>query len=77
LQIVTNPRAQTGLDTCPQADDLFPAQARQEAWDEITSWPGYQPTPLVELPGLARHLGLDRIYLKEEGRRFSDRINSQ
>ncbi|MGD8561629.1 MAG: diaminopropionate ammonia-lyase [Desulfarculaceae bacterium] len=70
LKIVDNPRAQPGRDTCPQANDLFPAQARQEAWDEITSWPGYQPTPLVELPSLAQHLGLGQIYLKEEGKRF-------
>lgn len=37
---------------------------------EITSWPGYAPTPLVPLPGLAARLGLGAILYKDEGRRF-------
>jgi len=34
------------------------------------SLPGYQPTPLHVLPGLARGLGVGRIYLKDESPRF-------
>jgi len=37
---------------------------------EITSWPGYAPTPLVDLPGLARAAGVAAIGYKDEGRRF-------
>jgi len=37
---------------------------------EITSWPGYAPTPLIELPGLARRLGLAKVLYKDEGKRF-------
>jgi diaminopropionate ammonia-lyase len=37
---------------------------------EIASWPGYAPTPLVPMPGLARRLGLGAIAIKDEGRRF-------
>ena len=31
---------------------------------------GYQPTPLIELPGLASRLGLGRILVKDEAHRF-------
>ena len=37
---------------------------------EIRSWPGYVPTPLRDLPGLARAAGLGQIRLKDEGGRF-------
>ncbi len=36
----------------------------------IHNWPGYQPTPLIELNGLASSLGIDRIWYKDEARRF-------
>ena len=31
------------------------------AWREIASWPGYAPTPLHKLPGLARRLDLGAV----------------
>lgn len=37
---------------------------------EIGSWPGYRPTPLVALPGLARALDVASIRYKDEGQRF-------
>lgn len=36
----------------------------------ITSWPGYAATPLVDLPGLARTLGIGTLRWKDEGGRF-------
>lgn len=42
------------------------ARAKQE----ITSWPGYQPTALHLLDGLARAVGVRRILYKDEGSRF-------
>ena len=44
--------------------------SRERAFATISAWPGYAPTPLVELPGLARMLGLGRLRIKHEGRRF-------
>ncbi|MBL8586934.1 MAG: diaminopropionate ammonia-lyase [Methylobacteriaceae bacterium] len=44
--------------------------AFERAHREIASWPGYAPTPLVALPGLARRLGLGAVMVKDEGRRF-------
>ena len=40
------------------------------AYAEISSWPGYAPTPLVALPALARTLGLGAIHYKDERGRF-------
>ncbi|MGP1256557.1 MAG: diaminopropionate ammonia-lyase [Kiloniellales bacterium] len=44
--------------------------AFEAARAEISSWPGYQPTPLVRLTGLARRLGLAEIAYKDESSRF-------
>lgn len=40
------------------------------AWDEITAWEGYAPTPLVPLPGLAACIGVAALLYKDEGPRF-------
>jgi diaminopropionate ammonia-lyase len=37
---------------------------------EITSWPGYAPTPLVSLPGIAAAAGVEALWYKDEGARF-------
>ncbi len=37
---------------------------------EITSWPGYGATPLIELAGMADDLGLRSIHYKDEAQRF-------
>ena len=42
----------------------------QAARAEISAWPGYRPTPLVALPGLAAELGIARLAVKDEGGRF-------
>jgi len=40
------------------------------AENEIRSWPGYAPTPLRRLPGLAHRLGIAALHYKDEGGRF-------
>jgi len=40
------------------------------AHSEISSWPGYAPTPLRCLPGLAAGHGLAAVHYKDEGERF-------
>ena len=37
---------------------------------EIATWPGYAPTPLRALPGMARALGLGALWYKDESTRF-------
>lgn len=41
-----------------------------QAYDEISSWPGYRPTPLFRLPTLARDCGIAALLYKDEGGRF-------
>ncbi len=37
---------------------------------EITQWDGYAPTPLHELDALAAHIGVGKVFYKDEGPRF-------
>jgi diaminopropionate ammonia-lyase len=48
----------------------LPEVGFQRARAEITSWEGYSPTPLHDLPPVARAAGLDAIWLKDEATRF-------
>jgi diaminopropionate ammonia-lyase len=66
-----NPRAKpqgafypAPLAACLDADGFAAAEA------EIAAWPGYAPTPLLELPRLAEALGIGRLFLKDEAWRF-------
>jgi len=69
--LLANPRA-------AEKDVLFPQDLQRvvdlegfaAALQAITAWPGYAPTPLAELPGLAGGLGLGGIWYKDEGGRF-------
>jgi len=37
---------------------------------EISTWPGYAPTPMIALPGLAAQNGVAELRYKDEGKRF-------
>ncbi|MBL8672867.1 MAG: diaminopropionate ammonia-lyase [Alphaproteobacteria bacterium] len=64
-----NARARRGPYGPRQASVLSHAAfARAKA--EITRWPGYAPTPLLALPGLAKALGIGALWFKDEGKRF-------
>jgi diaminopropionate ammonia-lyase len=49
---------------------VLSAQGLADARRCISGWPGYVPTPLVELPGLAARLGIGAVYYKQEAARF-------
>jgi diaminopropionate ammonia-lyase len=71
VRLVVNAQAAT-RDTpygSRRAATLSPA-GFDDARREIAAWPGYRPTPLVALPGLAEALGLGAISYKDEGGRF-------
>src|SRR5580704_11448010 len=53
----------------PVSTALLPA-ATAEASSFHRALPGYQPTPLVEMPALARELGVGAIWVKDESKRF-------
>jgi diaminopropionate ammonia-lyase len=65
-----NPRARAdGAYGKRQAKVLSRARF-EEAHREISTWPGYAPTPLIPLPGLAASAGVGAIWHKDESGRF-------
>jgi len=54
----------------PSLAAVLSAESFAEAGREITQWPGYRPTELVALPGLARAAGIGELWYKDEGTRF-------
>ncbi|HET9576750.1 MAG TPA: diaminopropionate ammonia-lyase [Usitatibacter sp.] len=70
-RLLRNPRA-LGREA-PYPDRLRAIQSREAlavAAREIRSWPGYHPTPLVALHGMAAAAGVARIWYKDEATRF-------
>lgn len=62
-------RSESAKKVClPECFGVEMAQAAQCFHSQIN---GYQQTPLVELKGLARALGVKDIYVKDESKRFS------
>ncbi len=62
--LFANPRAGTpGMTVLPEA-------GFRRARAEITAWPGYAPTPLLDLAGIAGAAGLRVLRLKDEAGRF-------
>jgi diaminopropionate ammonia-lyase len=41
-----------------------------DAYSSISEWDGYTPTPLIELNKLSKELNLNKIYYKDENKRF-------
>ena len=42
-----------------------------DAYSSISSWKGYSPTPLIELNKLSKELDLNKIFYKDESKRFN------
>ena len=42
----------------------------RKAFDEISTWDGYKPTPLLSLKDIALQTGVKKIYYKDESSRF-------
>jgi len=70
-RVELNPRALSADMPYPAAllPILSPAGFAAAA-QEIRGWPGYRPTNLLSLAGLAASLGLGGIWYKDEGSRF-------
>jgi diaminopropionate ammonia-lyase len=51
-------------------EEILSLAAFATAKQEITSWPGYRPTPLRSLAGLARTAQVGDIFYKDEAERF-------
>jgi diaminopropionate ammonia-lyase len=61
--------APTAVLARPQAR-AWTTEAAPPLLDFHRSIPGYAPTRLIELPALARELGADRVWVKEEAARY-------
>ena len=65
LELVVNPNP--GRKTLPDC-------CNPETFADVRAFhrtlPGYQPTPLVALPDLAKELGVKGVYIKDESKRF-------
>ncbi|MDH4247270.1 MAG: diaminopropionate ammonia-lyase [Deltaproteobacteria bacterium] len=65
-----NPQARRNRGYPPDLAAILNLQAHREAWTVLTALPGYAPTPLRSLPGLAASLGLGAVWIKDESERF-------
>ncbi|POF33609.1 diaminopropionate ammonia-lyase [Roseibium marinum] len=54
----------------PDRSAILNAEAFETARATITGWPGYAPTPLVSLPGIAKQAGIAALAYKNEASRF-------
>ena len=50
--------------------DLLLKKDMHEAYSSISKWEGYQPTPLIELNKLCMELNINKIFYKDESKRF-------
>ena len=48
----------------------LPKKEIDDAYLSISKWKGYSPTPLIELNKLSKELNLNKIYYKDESKRF-------
>ncbi len=49
---------------------VLPDSGFRRAREEIASWPGYKPTPLISLPEIAKAAHVAGVYYKDESGRF-------
>ncbi len=54
----------------PDAPHLLNNASMNRAFDTISKWPGYTPTPLLDLPEIAAHCGVARVVYKDESTRL-------
>ncbi len=67
---VHNPSADPAQPYGQAERDVLSLSEFEVAQREISTWPGYRATPLIDLPGLAAQLGLGGIHYKDEDKRF-------
>lgn len=65
-----NPRVSDAESPPPECAGALRPEDCTRALSSIRTWPGYQSTPLRELPGLARAIGIDALLYKDESLRF-------
>ena len=66
-----NPNAASVAERQRVVTEALPRADHEAARREITSWPGYAPTPIVSLEGTARAAGVTALLYKDEAHRFA------
>lgn len=66
----SNPKAQTDCHYPDNLKAIISVAKSDNAVADITSWPNYSVTPLYSLTSLANTAKVDRIWYKDESRRF-------
>jgi diaminopropionate ammonia-lyase len=69
-RLLLNPRGGGSARRALALPPILGGARFRQAWEAITAWPGYAPTPLHRLDGLARAAGLGALLYKDEGGRF-------
>lgn len=70
LSHAANPRVLGPTSYPQQLAEILNRQQFESAFAEISTWPGYAPTPLYELSQFAGDAGVARIWYKDEAQRF-------
>ncbi len=68
--IVLNHRADRASPYGPPMTSVLSRHEFTIARDTISAWPGYAPTPLIGLPGIADRAGIAQVHYKDESGRF-------
>jgi len=69
-RFLLNPVADRARPYGHRQRSILDAECNAQAFLEISSWGEYHPTPLLQLPGLARKLGIGSLWYKDEGNRL-------
>jgi diaminopropionate ammonia-lyase len=69
-ELAANPACDPVAPYGDRQKQVLNAEGLAAAREAISAWPGYAPTPLVSLPGLARELRIGALLYKQEDARF-------
>ena len=70
FELLENPREQRDADFGAEQQAVFDDDSHRAAWQSIRAWPGYAPTPLRSLRGVAEAAGVASVHYKDESTRF-------
>lgn len=70
MRLIGNRHARSDAACGAAGNALLDAGDFDTAYQTISRWPGYAPTPLCDLPGIAAAAGVERVLYKDESQRF-------
>ena len=70
LSCFNNPKANPSLSYTPTMKNIISVEHAKGAVDDFSYWPDYRATPLHDLSGLAETCGIDKLWYKDESKRF-------